>query len=216
MNTASSIKTLVMKRISRATAGTVWTPVDFLDLGTRDSVDKALQRLRIKQKLRRIDRGLYDKPELNTLTGQPTAPDYRKVIDAVARREQIRVLIDGISCANDLGLTNAVPAKVVVHTDSRLRPIQLGKLTITFKLTAPSKLYWAGHPGMRIVQTLYWLHDSLKSASKIDQQAIQTKLIRFLKSSQQGAVIRDDLQKGLNVVPSWMQKWIRELLARSE
>jgi hypothetical protein len=35
----------------------------------------------------------------------------------------------------------AVPAYVVVHTDARIRPIKLGKLTITFKLTAPSRLY---------------------------------------------------------------------------
>lgn len=216
MSKSSSVKTLVMQRINSAPAGEVWTPVDFLNLSTRDNVDKTLQRLLSKGVLRRIGRGLYDKPEINTLTGQPTTPDYRKVIDAVARRDQIRVLIDGITSANDLGLTNAVPGKVIVHTDSRVRPIQLGKLTITFKLTAASKLYWAGQPGMRIVQALYWLHDSLGGTSKIDQQRIQTKLIRFLQNSQHGSETRDDLQKGLHVVPTWMQKWIRELLAQSK
>jgi hypothetical protein len=166
--------------------------------------------------LRRIDRGLYDQPRMNALTGQPTAPDYRSVIDAVARRAQVRVLIDGMTAGNDLGLTNAVPGQVIVQTDGRLRPIQLGKLTLQFKLTAPSKLYWADRPAMRVVQALYWLRDGLRDDVQVDQDAIQAKLIRLLQDSSQGSAIRDDLRSGLHTVPSWMQQWIRDLLARSE
>jgi len=43
-------------------------------------------------------------------------------------------------------------SQVIVHTDGRLRPIKLGNLTLQFKLTAPSKLYRAVRPAMRIVQ----------------------------------------------------------------
>ena len=53
------------------------------------------------------------------------------------------------------------PAEITVHTDARLRPIHLHKLVIDFKLTAPSRLYWAGRPAMRIVQALHWIHDML-------------------------------------------------------
>ena len=157
-----------------------------------------------------------DQPLPNTRAGQPAAPDYRSVIDAVGRRDQVRVLIDGMTAANDLGLTNAVPGQVIVHTDGRLRPIKLGNLVLQFKLTAPSKLYWAGHAAMRVVQALYWLRDDLKSGAQVDQGAIQAKLIRLLQDSRQGSAIRDDLRSGLHTVPSWMQRWIRELLARSE
>jgi hypothetical protein len=37
---------------------------------------------------------------------------------------------------------------VVVHTDTRLTPINLGALHISFRKTAPSKLYWAGRPAI--------------------------------------------------------------------
>lgn len=215
-NPTPVIKSQVMQRISQAPAAKVWTPVDFLDLGSRDAVDKTLQRMVAGNDLRRIDRGLYDQPRVNTLTGQPAAPDYRSVIDAVGRRDQVRVLIDGMTAANALGLTNAVPGQVIVHTDGRLRPIKLGNLILQFKLTAPSKLYWAGHPAMRVVQALYWLRDGLKSGAQVDQDAIQAKLIRLLQDSRQGSAIRDDLRSGLHTVPSWMQRWIRELLARSD
>lgn len=203
-----------MQRISQAPAATVWTPVDFIDLGKRDAIDKTLQRLVVSRELRRIDWGLYDYPKQNALTGKLTTPDYRQVIDAVGRRDQIRMLVDGITAANDLGLTNAVPGRVVVHTDGRLKPIKLDNLTIQFKLTAPSKLYWAGRPAMRVVQALHWLRNSLQDDTEIDHNIIKTKLIQLLQNSSQGQQIYDDLQSGLHAVPSWMQKWIQELLAQ--
>lgn len=117
----------------------VWTPTDFLDLGSRDAVNQALSRMTAAD-IRRITRGLYDLPRLNALTGKPTNPDTRRVIDALARRDQARILVDGLTAANDLGLSDAVPAKIAVHTDARLSPIKLGAQTITFKPTAPSRL----------------------------------------------------------------------------
>ena len=208
------IKSQVMRRIGEASISRVWTPVDFLDLGNRDAVDKALQRLVARGELRRISRGLYDQFRTNALTGQNAAPDYRSVIEAVGRRDQVRLLIDGMSAANDLGLTHAVPGRVVVHTDGRLQPIHLGQLTLQFKLTAPSKLYWTGRPAMRVVQSLYWLRDMLKTDTGFDRDAILAKLTRILRDSQQGATICDDLTGGLHTVPVWMQRWIRELLAQ--
>ena len=209
------LKKQVMRRINEAPATQVWTPVDFLDLGSRDAVDKALQRMVAAGDLRRICRGLYDQPRTNALTGQSTVPDYRSVIEAVGRRDQVRLLIDGMTAANDLGLTNAVPGQVVIHTDGRLRPIHLGQLTLRFKLTAPSKLYWVGHPAMRVVQSLYWLRDGLKTNTSVDRDTIFAKLTRVLQDSGQGTAIRDDLLAGLHTVPAWMQRWIQKLLARS-
>ena len=60
----------IRARIQAAKSATVWSPVDFLDLGARDAVDKALQRLARDGTLRRIDRGLYDRPRTSALTKQ--------------------------------------------------------------------------------------------------------------------------------------------------
>ena len=43
----------------------VWVPNDFADLGNRPAIDKTLQRLVASGDLRRIDRGLYDRPRMN-------------------------------------------------------------------------------------------------------------------------------------------------------
>jgi hypothetical protein len=201
------LKSRILKRIE-VQPGAVWTPIDFLDLAPRAAVDKALQRLATSGELCRIARGLYDKVRLNILTGKPNVANTRAVIDAVARRDQIRLLVDGMTAANDLGLTTAVPARIVVLTDARLRPIQLGNQQIQFKQAAPSRLYWAGRPAMRVVQALHWLHDVLDS----DRKSILDRLRKVLDDPQSGEAIRDDLRLGLHTLPIWMQSVVRELL----
>lgn len=203
----TDLKDLILSRISDGTPSSVWTVNDLLDLGSYDAVRKALQRLASTNDIRRIDDGLYDKPQLNRLTGQSNPPDPRQVIDAVARRNQIRVLVDGMTAANDLGLTNAVPAKIVVHTDARLRPIQLGNLTITFKPTAASKLYWAGRPAMRLVQALHWLRDTTELPT------LSAQVRALLRRLPQADQIRADLADGMPTLPAWMQDLLRPIVS---
>jgi hypothetical protein len=198
----------ILNRMTLDKSTRVWTPNDLLDLGTRSAVDKVLQRLVLSGDIRRIDRGLYDVPRANSLTGKPSSPDYTAIIDAVARREKARFLPDGITAANQLRLTDAVPAKVTVHTDARLRPIHLDSLVINFKPTAPSRLYWAGRPAMRIVQALHWLHDMLPA----DRDSILKRITRILDDPKQGRAIRDDLRSGLDALPGWMRDLVTGLL----
>jgi hypothetical protein len=204
---ALDLRARILRRMRRQRPFVVWTPVDFLNLGARAAVDKALQRLVNSGEIRRIDRGLYDVPDMNRLTGKPTTPDYRAVIEAVGRRDQARMLLDGITAANQLGFTDAVPARVVVHTDARLRPIGIGKLTIQFKPTAPSRLYWAGRPAMRVVQALHWMRDLLPG----DRGRIVKRLRSVLSDPAQGPAIRRDLLRGIRTLPTWMQDLIRNM-----
>lgn len=196
---------------SRITAqpGTVWTPVDFLDLGPRAAVDKALQRLTADGKLSRIDRGLYYRPGANTLTGKPTSPEVRAIVDAIARRDQTRVVVDGMTAANDLGFTTAVPARISILTDARLRRIKIGNQQIVFKTVAPSRLYWAGRPAMRVVQALHWLQDVMDR----NDTRVMKRLRAILDDPAHGPAIRDDLRRGLHTLPTWMQPVVRQLTA---
>jgi hypothetical protein len=206
------IKSEIHKRMATQAPFGVWTPTDFLDLGSRDAIDQALSRMATTSDIRRITRGLYDLPRPNSLTGKPTNPDPRRVIDALARRDQARMLVDGLTAANDLGLTDAVHAKIAVHTDARLRPIKLGAQTITFKLTAPSRLHWAGRPGMRVVQALQWLRGTLDS----DHDRIAHRLAAILADPDHGATIAADLREGLTSLPDWMQNFLRPLMDKPD
>ncbi len=114
---ASSIPAAIRDRTSASAQPHVWTPEDFADLGPRTAVDQALYRLVASKGLRRIARGLYDIPRDNRLTGKPTYPNPRDVIDALARKGKVRVVVDGLTAANDLGLTEEAGD---VHNDQGL------------------------------------------------------------------------------------------------
>jgi hypothetical protein len=204
---ALDLKIQIQNRIL-AQPDAVWTPVDFLDFGPRAAVDKTLQRLAQGGEISRIGRGLYFRQRKSGLTGKPTHPDQKAVIDAIVRRDQTRVVVDSLTAANDLGFTTAVPARVRVMTDARLRPIRLGNQIIEFKTVAPSRLYWAGRPAMRMVQALYWAQDLLSS----DQERISKRLRILLNDPDQGASIRRDLQAGIHTLPIWMQNVVRPLI----
>jgi hypothetical protein len=204
------LKSRISAKILAGGRQTIWTPSDFTDLGPRGAVDKALQRLVVIGDLRRVDRGLYDRPRTNPLTRKLEVPDYRAVIDAIARRDHTRMLVDGMTAANDLGLSDAVPGRVVVHTDARLRALKLGNLSISFRPTSPSKLFWAGRPAMRLVQALNWLKPKLADSSERDR--IQKQVAKLLSDPDQGTHLRQDLKVGMSTLPSWMQDFLRALL----
>jgi hypothetical protein len=208
---ASSIPAAIRDRTSAPAQPRVWTPEDFADLGPRTAVDQALHRLVASRSLRRIARGFYDIPQDNRLTGKPTYTNPRDVIDALARKGKVRVVVDGLTAANDLGLTDAVPAHIGVLTDGRLRPITLGNLTLDFQAAAPSRLYWAGRPAMRFVQALHWLRDMLPS----DDGSLRKRLVSILRDPDHGQAIQNDLRRDLSALPEWMRVIVRDLLQQA-
>ena len=133
------------------------------------------------------------------------------MIRAVTRRDNARVVIDGMTAANDLGLTTAVPARIEVLVDARLKRIKPGSQEIHFKYAAPSCLYWADRPAMRVVQALHWMQGRWTHES--ERQRIKTTLRRLLADPKHGDAIREDLRAGLSAVPIWMQDFLRQLLS---
>ncbi len=205
---ANTLRNKILDRMNARAPFGVWTPVDFIDLASRVAVDQTLHRLVRERVIRRVARGLYDKPALNSLTAKETIPDPGAVIEAISRRDGLRVLVDGMTAANDLGLSDAVPARILVHTDARLRKLVIGTLPITFKQTAPSKLYWAGRPAMRVVQALHWLKDTLET----EQDQIVSRLRKVLANPRNGDDIRNDLRAGQSAMPDWMRTFLKDLI----
>ncbi|MFZ4604516.1 MAG: hypothetical protein ACOYM8_18930, partial [Caulobacterales bacterium] len=101
-------------------------------------------------------------------------------------------------------------ARIEVLVDARLKPIQLGSQEIHFRFAAPSRLYWADRPAMRVVQALHWMQDML--AQDGERQRVQTLLRRLFGNPEHGQAIRDDLRAGFSALPIWMQEFLRDLL----
>jgi hypothetical protein len=104
----------IHNKIAQAAPAGVWLRADSLDIGTPNAVEKALQRLPLRGDIRRPCRGLYDKPGISELTGKKVFAPRASFIDAIARRDKLRMLIHGMTAANVLGLTTAVPTRSTI------------------------------------------------------------------------------------------------------
>lgn len=210
----------IRDRIAQAAPAGVWSRADFLDIGTPNAVEKALQRLAQRGDIRRPYRGLYDKPGTSTLTGKMVFPSRSSFIDAIARRDKLRVLVDGMTAANDLGLTTAVPARSTIYADTYPRTIEIeanaGDLnatkpviyTLDFKRIAAKTAYWAGRPAMRIVQALGWFRDDRSSLGPA-----VNGIIRHLAQSPHRQAILQDLRENIQALPAWMFSVVNTITA---
>ena len=148
----------IMQRVSVDDGGGwVCTPKDFLDLGSRDAVDQALSRLAKAGRLRRVGHGLYAAPKISRVLNGPAPVDLDVAIAALARRDGVRIMPDGLPAANQLGLTNAVPAKSTYVTDGYSRTLKIDGRTVQLRRAGPSVMRWAGRPAAPVVQALRWL-----------------------------------------------------------
>jgi len=184
----------IMKRVRAKGRGRwVCTPKDFLDLGSRAAVDQALSRLAKSGDLRRVGRGLYDMPRTSGVLKRPAPVDMDKAVAALARRDSIRIMPDGIAAANQLGLTNAVPAKTSYVTDGATRDVKIGNRTVRLRHAGPSVMAWAGKSSAPVAQALRWLGPQAASDVRV-----ATTLKRKLPDA-----VKKDLVRNSGRLPSW-------------
>ncbi len=87
----------------------------------------------------------------------PALADLDAAIAALARRDGVRIMPDGLVAANQLGLTNAVPAKVCFVTDGQSRTVSIDLRTVQFGHAGPRFMQWAARSAAPVVQALQWL-----------------------------------------------------------
>lgn len=171
----------------------VSTPKDFVGLGSREAVDQALTRLVKAGHLRRVGHGLYDRPRFSSLLNRPAPADIEVAVAALARRDGVRIMPDGLLSANQLGITNAVPAKACYITDGPSRALEIDGRTIHFKHVSPRVMKWTGRPSAPVVQALRWLGPDAAA----DKQVV-TILNRNLPED-----VKLDLLQNSRDLPGW-------------
>jgi hypothetical protein len=196
---AQSIDAQVTRRILRRGKGWVFTPKHFLDLGGRRAVDLALHRLHAAATIRRLARGLYDYPAKDPVLG-PVAPSADAIARALVTRDVIRLQPSGAYAANQLGLSDQVPARVVFLTDGPARKVRLGKREIVLQRTTPRNMATAGRIGGTIIQALRHL-----GQDQVDHRVIATLRRRIADKD------RASLSKDLVHAPAWIAEILRPL-----
>lgn len=188
-----SFDSLIARRVKAAKRGTVFTPDSFAALGSRASIDKALQRLAARGELRRLSRGLYDRPREDELLGV-LWPSVDAVVKAIAGRNRLRTQPAGAYAANLLGLSEQVPAKVLLLTDGVSRTVQAGPMRITLKRTTPRQMAAAGRLSGLLIQ-------AFKSIGAAHLSSRHVEHLRATIPAEQRVKVANDVA----LAPIWMR-----------
>ena len=160
------IENTILATIRRRGRGSVFVPTDFLDHGSRDTVDVALHRMAKKGTIRRLARGVYDFPKQHPVLGTLQPPARKHVARALAGRDHTRLQPAGAYAANVLGLSEQVPAKAVFLTDGPTRMVKIGPMTIQLRRTTAKNMAAAGRLSGLLIQALRELGEKHVTAQR--------------------------------------------------
>lgn len=191
----------ILAAVKADRAGSIFSARDFLNLGSHVAVRKALERLTKNGELRRISRGFYDRPRPHPILGQ-TAADPMEFVRSIMKNTGAEWQVSGAYAANQLHLTEQVPAKIVVLTNGVPRKIPLGKLTVEFRRAAPRNLLGAGRTSGRVFQALRYL----------GKEHVTPKIVTQLRRDLDHATKRDLVKLAVQM-PAWLRPLIQQIAA---
>lgn len=181
----------------------MFTPTQFLDLGSRRAVDVVLHRLAKARTIRRLTRGLYDYPKRHPTYGV-MFPSPEAVAKALAGKDATRFQPSGAYAANLLGLSDQVPAKIVFLTDGRAKRVKIGRQEIILKRTSPRNMATAGKLSGSVIQALRYM----------GKKHVDDKAISRMKNKLSDADTKPLLQD-LTYAPAWIGDIMRQLAKKS-
>ena len=181
----------------RRNPGQVFTPFDFLDLGSPHSVGMVLTRMMRSGNVRRLARGLYDVPRTDAVLGAllPTAEELAR---ALARRNGATVHPAGGMAANLLGLSDQVQARAIYLTDGPSRAVKVGALTVQLKKRPPRE-------GSTVSPMSSVVFAALRNLGKLHVNKPRVeRLTRVLSLKDRRRLLKD-----LPLAPAWMHPYLR-------
>jgi hypothetical protein len=196
----NDIQSNIFDRIRKSGRGKVFTPKDFLELGSREAVDQALSRLARAGEVQRLGRGLYHFPRENPRLGITPPPDTDEIADALARQTGTRIAPSGATAANRLGLSTQVPAKPIYLTDGRSRQVRVGNLVFVMKHVAPKDLPVGSRTSATVFQALRYL-----GRDAVTQEVI-ARIRRKLSAAHRAKLIKD-----ARYATDWVAETVRKI-----
>ncbi|MFN6115459.1 MAG: DUF6088 family protein [Flavobacteriales bacterium] len=206
-----SVEKLVLARMEERGRGGVFTPKDFSDLGGRSAVAVALHRLVKKEVVRNIGNGLYCMPTPDPYLGEITA-SVDDIVQAIAKRDGIKLRLTGARAANLIGITTQVAARTAYLTDGRARMIRIPRSRpdqidhmIPLRHTSARYMNARTEIGYLVIQGCR--NHGRKHFGKKEYAAISRRLPPDAKR---------ELLQDLDTAPAWIADIMRRLAAEAQ
>ena len=144
----------IRERVLSAENGMVFTTSDFADIADSDTVRQSLNRLVNSGILRRVFRGVFEKPKYSNLLKEYVATDPNAVANALARSYHWTIAPCGNTALNFLGLSTQVTATWSYISDGPYRIYEWNSTKIEFKHRANRKITGLSYITVLVVQEL--------------------------------------------------------------
>ena len=199
-----SVQQKIKQTVLEGGEGKVYFPSDFFDYGNEKAVSKALQRLVDEEVLMRMERGIYCSPTESKWGMGKLSAGSDAVVEAIAKRDCIRLAPSAYEAQNMLGLSEQVVMNPVYSTDGPSREINYhkGARPIVFIHVSPKVFSCRSRVVMLTILALEEIGQ--KSLREFDMDALRTLYKRIPYSE-----IREDLK----LTPSWIKKIIMDFYA---
>lgn len=192
----------IENRILSTPEGTAFITSDFLDLADTPAINKALSRLSAGGTIRRVVRGVYDRPAFSELLQEYAAPNMKQIAEAIARNFGWTIVPCGDTALNLLGLSTQVPAVWQYVSDGPYREYKIGNRVLSFKHGANKDVSGLSDKFALVVQALKAL-----GKENIDEETLE-KLSSILSPEERVAFLKDTQHR-----KAWMNRVAKELVA---
>ncbi len=198
-----SVDDKLITSLKKRGRGTVFFADEYSHYANPKRVQKAIEQLLAKGQIIRVARGIYCYPKKDKVwnTGF-LPPSYDDVVNAIAKKEQSKIVPTGVHALNRLGLSEQLPLRFVYLTSGRTRKIELNDgQTIHLKHTSLKNLQFHNNTAMLITFALKEIgQENLTLAQK-------EHILQILKEENPLSLARD-----LSLMPDWIQTIVQQVL----
>lgn len=189
-----------VSRIHNMGRSSVFTPKDFLDLASHETVRQILSRLARDGKIRRLLRGVYEYPTFSRILNDLAAPDPDAIAQAIARAHGWTIVPIGATALNRLGLSTQIPAQWQYFSDGPSKKITWDGGILAFKHRTNKEITSLSPKTALLVQAIKALGEA-----HVDDQVMKTLRIKLDVKDRTRAI------KEARYVTSWVYEIIKRL-----
>lgn len=190
----------IKERILSENIGSVFVAADFADITDKTIANVILARLEAEGTIRRVLRGVYDRPEYSDFLKEYVAPIPNNVAHALARNYGWTIVPCGDTALNLLGLSTQVPATWVYVSDGTYKEYTFDNTTIQFKRTTNKEVSKLSYKTALTIQALKAL-----GKDKINN-AVLDNLRKLLTIDEKRVMMME-----AKTATSWIYEYIRQI-----
>lgn len=144
----------IQERIRNASEGTIFISSDFADIADTETIRRNLNRLTQTGMIRRILKGVYEKPKYSQLLDEYVAADPDAVAKAMARSYHWTIAPCGNTALNLLGLSTQVTAVWSYISDGPYKTYEWDSTKIEFKHRTNKEITGLSYMTSLVIQAL--------------------------------------------------------------